>query len=115
MFYFSIKDQKELGIVFPENSRILYYTEGIPWLEQNAKLIIEVDQKDLLQLTDLFNLNMDTSALNDRFWKMQYLFNKKTERYAYSKTGGPGATTADILVVLGANNKAKLYMDIIYW
>ena len=117
--YMSDDEQKRLGILFPESTKFRYYFEGINWLEQDAKLIAVVDQEDLPQITKSFNMFF-TGMPKSKFWYIHYVFNKRKQIYSYGKfidlpNKRGGAVTADVLVVFQRDNKAKLYMDIIYW
>lgn len=107
--------ESRLGIPFPESTQFRYYAEGMPWLEQNAKLIAVVDQKDLAHVSKFFEQSDNLNKPKSKFWYIHYLFSKDKTVYTYSQFNKYGAVTADVLIVLQKKNKAKIFMDIIYW
>jgi len=113
--YLTNYEQKKLGVVFPKNIQFLYYDEDIPWLEQTAKLIAIVDQKDLPEITRQFGETNKTIMDSNKFWYSYCKENHINKFYKYSNYVKGQSVTASILVIILDDNKAKLFMDIIYW
>lgn len=114
----SSDERKRLGVSLPDDARVIYYGESLGWLEQEAKLIAIMDRDSLAQLTKDFVRcdKFDENRLQRPFWRGKYRLSKERAVYRYEKyVDNHGAVTADVLVVFVGGNRAKLYMDIIYW